>query len=220
MFGTSKGLFRVSAQGGQPSPLTTVVSPESGHFWPHFLPDGRQFLYLAWSGQSGNRAIIAGSLDSKTKTKVIGAESKGAYAEPGYLVFRRESAVYAQPFNAKTLSVSGSLSASPTGSQPAARMATGASASPIRAGCCTTSAAPPGRAPGRRPTPPTGNCRGSSAEADRSGPVGPVGPYRGIEVSPNGMRVAVHRHERRGGRHLHDRTARRGHATDLRRLAA
>jgi len=199
IFGTSKGLFRVSAQGGQPSPLTTIQSPESGHFWPHFLPDGRDFLYLAWSGEAGNRAIVAGSLDSKTKTKVIGAESKAAYAEPGYLVFRRESAVYAQPFDAKTLSVSG---------EPV-RIADGV-ASGGSNGDGSFSVAHSGAliyyfggaaGPGAGPQTDTADWQLSWVE--RGGgqvrAVGPGGAYRGFEVSPDGLRVAVHRHEPAGG---------------------
>jgi eukaryotic-like serine/threonine-protein kinase len=199
IFGTSKGLLRVSAQGGQPKPLTTVESPESGHYWPHFLPDGRRFLYLAWSGQSGNRAIVAGSLDSKTKNKVIGAESKAAYAEPGYLVFRRESAVYAQPFDATTLSLSGEPVRIADG------VATGGSN-----GDGSFSVAHSGAllyyfggaaGPGAGPQADTADWQLSWVDrgGGQVGPVGPVGPYRGIEVSPDGRRVAVHRHEPTGG---------------------
>jgi eukaryotic-like serine/threonine-protein kinase len=199
IFGTQKGLFRVSAQGGQPSALTSVETTESGHFWPHFLPDGRQFLYLAWSAQSGSRAVMAGSLDSKTKTKVIGAESKAAYAEPGYLVFRRESAVYAQPFNTKTLSVSGEPVRIADG------VATGGSS-----GEGSFSVAHSGAllyyfggfaGPGAGPQTDTAEWQLSWVErvGTQIKAVGPVGAYRGVEVSPDGMRVAVHRHEATGG---------------------
>ena len=58
IFGTTQGLFSVSAQGGTPKPLTTVEAGESGHFFPHFLPDGRQFLYTA-GGQSNARGTSA-----------------------------------------------------------------------------------------------------------------------------------------------------------------
>ena len=48
VFGTPKGLFSVSGEGGQTSPLTTIEKTETGHFWPLFLPDGTHYLYLAW----------------------------------------------------------------------------------------------------------------------------------------------------------------------------
>ena len=40
VFGSPKGLFTVEPKVEKPSPLTTVEKSETGHFWPHFLPDG------------------------------------------------------------------------------------------------------------------------------------------------------------------------------------
>ncbi|HEX5106914.1 MAG TPA: protein kinase [Vicinamibacterales bacterium] len=197
LFGTSHGVFRVSAQGGaKPEPVTTVAAPESGHFWPHFLPDGRRFLYLAWSADAGGRAIFAGSLDSKDRSKVISAESKAAYAEPGYLVFRREGAIYAQPFNARSLTVS---------------------ADPVRIADGVVSAS---NGDGAFSVAHTGALLyyfnffgGPAATFDTSewqlswvdrrgtqlGTAGPFGLYRGAEVSPDGGRIAVHKHDAGGG---------------------
>src|SRR5262249_33650709 len=46
--GTTEGLSRVSAAGGDPSVLTTLDRSrgEYSHRWPQFLPDGRSFLYF------------------------------------------------------------------------------------------------------------------------------------------------------------------------------
>jgi Tol biopolymer transport system component len=198
IFGTARGLFRVSAQGGgKPEALTTVAAPESGHYWPHFLPDGRRFLYLAWSAQAGDRAIVAGSLDSQEKTKVMAAESKAEYAEPGYIVFRRESAVYAQPFNA----TSGALSGTPV------RIADGvASGGSNGQGSFSVSHAGPlvyyfgtvAAGPAQVDT-----FDWQLSWVDRGGAqistAGPFGVYRGAEVSPDGSRIAVHKHETAGG---------------------
>src|SRR4030095_545123 len=66
------------------------------------------YLYTAWSGQAANRSIMAGTIDSPDeKTKVLPAGSNAGYADPGYLVFHREEAVYAQSFDAGKLTVSG-----------------------------------------------------------------------------------------------------------------
>jgi hypothetical protein len=65
LFGSANGLYRVSSEGGRPAAVTTVAAPETGHFWPSFLPDGRHFLYLAWAAQPAGRAVFTGSLDSK-----------------------------------------------------------------------------------------------------------------------------------------------------------
>jgi Tol biopolymer transport system component len=107
LFGSAKGLYRVSAEGGKPSAITTLDSKETGHFWPSFLPDGRGFLYLAWSGQAANRAVFLGKLDSKERTRLMAAESNAAYAAPGYIVFHREASLFAQAFDYKSRVLSG-----------------------------------------------------------------------------------------------------------------
>ena len=108
VFGSSKGLFRVSAEGGAATALTTVQPPESGHFWPEFLPDGEHYVYLAWSAESTNRALFSASLGSSDKpAKLTAAESNAAYAPPGYLVIHREATLFAQPFNAKRVALAG-----------------------------------------------------------------------------------------------------------------
>jgi Tol biopolymer transport system component len=107
LFGSEKGIYRVSAEGGAAQLITTVEKTESGHFWPYFLPDGSHYLYLAWSGDAANRAVFAGALGSKDKIKVLAAESNAAYAAPGYLVFHRDATLFAQPFNANKLKPTG-----------------------------------------------------------------------------------------------------------------
>jgi len=102
-------LYRVSAAGGEPSPVTALDGSRghNTHRWPHFLPDGRRFLYLARSSRPENSGIYVGSLDSTAATRVLNAESKVAYVQPGYLLFVRDRALLAQPFNARTLRTEG-----------------------------------------------------------------------------------------------------------------
>ena len=47
--GTVGSIFKVSAQGGPVTPATTLdgAREEVAHFVPHFLPDGRHFLFVA-----------------------------------------------------------------------------------------------------------------------------------------------------------------------------
>jgi eukaryotic-like serine/threonine-protein kinase len=107
VFGTPKGLFNVSAEGGKPAQLTTVEKMETGHIWPRFLPDGRHYVYLAWSAEATNRALFIGTLDTKERTRLMAAETNAAYAAPGYLVFHRQATVFAQPFDVKKLTFTG-----------------------------------------------------------------------------------------------------------------
>lgn len=48
-------LYRVSASGGTPSPVTTLdaSSGDSQHIYPFFLPDSRHFLYFVRGSKSG-----------------------------------------------------------------------------------------------------------------------------------------------------------------------
>jgi Tol biopolymer transport system component len=106
------GLYRVSAAGGLPAPLTTLnqADNETSHRWPYFLPDGRRFLYFARSGQRDKYGVFAASLDapgSKDAKRVLVGDSMALYAPPGFLLFLRESTLMAQRFDAGKLEFSG-----------------------------------------------------------------------------------------------------------------
>ena len=105
LFGSIAGLRRISAEGGTVDAVTTVEPPESGHYWPHFLPDGKRYVYTAWSGEADKRAIVAGTLGASQKTQVVAAASNAQYAQ-GYLLFRRDTTLMAQPFDAGQLAPS------------------------------------------------------------------------------------------------------------------
>jgi hypothetical protein len=62
--------MRVSANGGVPVQVTTTEKQETAHLWPHFLPDGRHFLYQARNARQ-EATIYIGSLDSKDRKMVF-----------------------------------------------------------------------------------------------------------------------------------------------------
>ncbi len=74
---------------------------------PHFLPDGRHFLFTASSHRPEIRGIYVGSLDSAETRRLLSDESHVAYAPPGYLLFIRDWTLMAQPFDAKRLQITG-----------------------------------------------------------------------------------------------------------------
>jgi eukaryotic-like serine/threonine-protein kinase len=197
VFGSTRGLFRVSAQGGAPAePLTTLGSSETGHFWPRFLPDGRHYLYLAWSGQAANRAIFVGEIGSKEKTRVMAAESKAVYADSGHLLFRREDTVYAQAFNPKTFALSGDQV------RVADKIAFNASNG--QGSFAVSQNGVLMYFQNNNATGPTGpdDVDRQIIWASRTGQletVGTRGRYRGLELSPDGKRIATHRHDGAGG---------------------
>jgi len=106
LYGTPAGIRRVSAEGGTTETITTVEKPEIGHYWPSLLPDGKHFLYLSWSTEADKRAVFVGAVGTKDKTRLLAADSNAQYA-PGYVLFRRDATVLAQPFDAASLALSG-----------------------------------------------------------------------------------------------------------------
>ena len=102
-------IYRVSAAGGIATPVTTLNASrqEAFHFWPYFLPDGKHFLYFAYSTKTENDAIYVGSLDSKERKLLLNANSNAVYVSPGYILFNRDGTLMAQPFDAKRLQLTG-----------------------------------------------------------------------------------------------------------------
>jgi eukaryotic-like serine/threonine-protein kinase len=93
-------LGTVSAGGGPISPVPV------GGLWPYFLPDGRHFLYFV-DGPPERRGVWVGSIDSHGTKQLLTTDVKAAYAPPGYLLFVRDEALMAQPFDAERLELTG-----------------------------------------------------------------------------------------------------------------
>jgi len=107
--GTSRpGLWSVSSAGGRPTRATTLdkKAGEDGHRWPHFLPDGRHFLYTAVTGPCCPAAtpsvIRIGSLDGPGEDRTLFQAESGASYASGHLIFARDGSLMAQPFAADT----------------------------------------------------------------------------------------------------------------------
>ena len=104
-------LHQVSSAGGQVRPVTDLDASrsETTHRYPHFLPDGKHFLYLARSGGNGpeNPPVIrVASLESPQGKVLVSAPSNPVYAS-GHLLFVRDGALTAHPFDAARLEMSG-----------------------------------------------------------------------------------------------------------------
>ena len=90
-------LHRVAAGGGAPEPVTALDAArgENSHRWPHFLPDGRHFLFTARAALAEHTGIDAGSLDSPAVTWLLQAQSSAIYLSTGHLLFVREGVLLA-----------------------------------------------------------------------------------------------------------------------------
>jgi eukaryotic-like serine/threonine-protein kinase len=101
------GLLRISSNGGSPAVVTTLdaTTGETTHRWPHFLPDGRHFLYTAAWGTCCPAlkpgVIRMASLDpADAATTLFEADSSASYAS-GHVLFRSrdDDSLMAQPFD-------------------------------------------------------------------------------------------------------------------------
>jgi dipeptidyl aminopeptidase/acylaminoacyl peptidase len=74
--------------------------------WPSFLPDGKHYVYLGGIAGSNTPKIKVGSLDSDDTVTLGEAQSRIAYAGPGFLLYVRDGTLLAHPFDADTLRLS------------------------------------------------------------------------------------------------------------------
>jgi eukaryotic-like serine/threonine-protein kinase len=179
-------ISRISATGGDPQPLTTLEPGQLSHRFPSFLPDGRRFLYYLQNETTGNGGTFVGDLDGAPSRRVLASDSAAVYAPPAHVVFVRQGTLFAQRFDASRLAVAGDpVSLAGGVSSEGAAPAFSVSATGIL-------------------TYRTGSGEEQQyAWFDRTGrlieAVGPPGNYRGVDLSPDGQRMAVHRHDGDGG---------------------
>jgi serine/threonine protein kinase/Tol biopolymer transport system component len=121
LFGSAGVINRVSASGGEASPVTAVDSKQGdvAQIYPFFLPDGKDFLYYRVMSSKDSSGVYTGSLDAKPAEQgqkrlfvsgagaVYVAPSAGSGASGGYLFFLRGEALMAQPFDVGRLELTG-----------------------------------------------------------------------------------------------------------------
>jgi Tol biopolymer transport system component len=108
VFGGNGGaLLRVPATGGAPQPATALAKGERSHSWPQFLPDGRHFLYLALSEAEPTGAIYVQELGFAQRVQVLQNQTRAMWSPPGYLLFVRETTLFAQHMDPKTFKLDG-----------------------------------------------------------------------------------------------------------------
>ena len=183
-------LYRVSSAGGQATPIGQLSAGESARQFPSFLPDGRHVLYHA-SGSDEVSGLYVTSLDTGESKRVLESTTGGIYApQSGHLLFVRQGTLLAQPFDPKTLTLAG---------EPvpiAERVESAAVNGLVAFSLSDTGVLAYG----------IGAAAGAGFEmvwVDRQGKVtgtaGPPGQYRGLDLAPDGSRVAAHRHDGEGG---------------------
>jgi Tol biopolymer transport system component len=103
-------LYEIPANGGTPRQITILNTArgENSHRWPVFLADGRHFLFFLRDYQNPEVAgIYAGSLDSQDYHMVVRTSQGPAFEARGSILYVRDGAVVAQPFDERKLVATG-----------------------------------------------------------------------------------------------------------------
>jgi WD40 repeat protein len=184
-------IYRVPATGGSPLPVTKLEN-ESSHRSPRFLPDGRHFLYLVIG--SDVPTVSVGDIMTGSTKRLFAADTGAIYVPQGFVLFIRQGILLAQEFDAAKLEMIGD----PKPLAESVSYALGGQ----NLGLASFSASTNGILTYRSGTSNLlDNVR--LTWVDRSGKelgqVGKADPYRGVDLSPDGKKLAVHRHDGTGG---------------------
>jgi serine/threonine protein kinase/Tol biopolymer transport system component len=103
------GLYRVSSAGGKPQQLTTPEAGKGvlGHWWPQALPDGRHVLFTIFTTPAERSEVAVLDLNTGRVQTVLQGGFFARYASTGHVVFMRNGALLAVPFDAASLKVKG-----------------------------------------------------------------------------------------------------------------
>ncbi len=111
------GLWRVSADGGEPTVLTTpdAAQRESDHVFPSVLPGGRGVLFtITDAGQSNNAQVAVLDLRTGQRKTLVQGGSQAEYVDPsagtgeaGYLIYAMAGTLRAVRFDPVRLEVLG-----------------------------------------------------------------------------------------------------------------
>jgi len=109
--GNADGLVRVSIDGGEAKPISTVDRGrgERTHRWPYAVPGGKVVLFTVGMQDSpddyADAEIDALTLSTGTRVRLLKAASMPVYVPTGHLLFARGGSLYAVRFDPDTLAV-------------------------------------------------------------------------------------------------------------------
>jgi Tol biopolymer transport system component/predicted Ser/Thr protein kinase len=193
----AKGVVQVPALGGQPQTIITLKDGEIAH-GPQMLPGGKAILFTLATGISDvltgverwNKAsIVAQSLTSGERTVLIEGGSDARYMGNGDLVYTVSGTVLAVPFDARNMAITGAPTPVIDGVTTAGITGTSQFSMSNNGSLAFISGA-------------AGLLVQQLTWFDRTGKVlttvGAPGRLVGLNISPDGNRFAVHRHDAEG----------------------
>jgi serine/threonine protein kinase len=111
LFAPDRGgpLYEVSERGGEPIAVTTLDRGrgQRAHLWPSFLPDGRRFVFFASSDDPAQRGLYLGALGTSDARWLGTADGAGLWAPPRHLLFTRGGMLVAQAVDLSTMTLDG-----------------------------------------------------------------------------------------------------------------
>lgn len=200
LFGRGRdGIWRVRKEGLAPEQVVRVEEGEEAH-GPQLLPGGEHVLFTLATGSAWGRwseaRVVVQSLTSGQRKVLIDGGSDARLLPSGHLVYAKDITLFAVPFDAARLELTGAPVAMIEGVRTSANRETGAAQFDVSSNGTLL----------YMPGPRVGSEWGPQQLliADRTGRVEPVnvppGPYRAIRVSPDGARIALGQDDGREGR--------------------
>jgi Tol biopolymer transport system component len=110
LFGQPSGIMRVSATGGTPE---LVIAAKDGEevYGPQLLPDGDAVLFSVTTGTGAARwdegRVVVQSMSSGERTVVVHGGGDARYVPSGHVVYALQGGLFAVPFDARRLTVTG-----------------------------------------------------------------------------------------------------------------
>ena len=103
----ANGLVRVSSSGGTPEPITHLDAGknETTHGWPWVLPGSRAVVFTIEKGPKSDIAVV--DLRKHTTRTLVQNASTPHYAASGHLIYFRSGTLFAAPFDASRLEMTG-----------------------------------------------------------------------------------------------------------------
>ena len=129
VFGQGRqGIMRVSAEGGTPDRLVAAGENEELQ-GPQLLPGGRHLLYTRATGTDIDRwsraRVVVQALPAGPATTLVDGATDGRYLSSGHLVYGADGALFAVPFDAARLVLTGPRESMIEGVRPSGGRVTG-----------------------------------------------------------------------------------------------